>query len=179
MHGTQTFRVRSVVRLLLPAIAACAVTMGILLVATEAEGRYAVWIVGGVLLVGLGIGAWLTTRARLVITPETITYHGIGYRVRARWGDIVGHGRRVMGVQDVESLILRGSGLEMSGWMALVYRLMPAVMVTSALSGRPLPGNLQGLEDAIPVGMFDRDWRTGEIGGLVRGYAPEAFDTPV
>ncbi|MBX3029788.1 MAG: hypothetical protein KF809_06485 [Chloroflexi bacterium] len=179
MQGAQTFRVRSVARLLVPATAVCAVVVAILFLVTEAEARWAVLIVGGVLVVGLGIGAWITTRVRLVITPETITYHGMGYRVRAGWADLVGHGRRVMGIQDVESLIRRGSGLEMSGWMALTYRLMPAISVASVASNGPVPGGQQVPEDAIPVGMFDRGWRTGEIGALVRRYAPEAFDTPV
>jgi hypothetical protein len=67
----------------------------------------------------------------------------------------------------------------MSGWMSFTYRLMPFLQVVSALDGRYIPASLAGIEDAIPVGLFDHEWRTGELGSIIRGYAPAAIDTKV
>jgi hypothetical protein len=67
----------------------------------------------------------------------------------------------------------------MSGWMAFAYKLLPFAQVISMLDGRSIPASLSGIEDAIPVGMFDKDWRSGEIGAIVRSYAPRALDTEV
>ena len=175
----RTFRVRSVVRTLAPLIVTCLITLGILLAVTPAEDWSIVGIVGAVLLVSVGIAWWLIGRTRLEVTPEGITYQAIGYRVAGGWADVAGHGRRTLGASTYDALILRASGIELSGWMAFAYRLMPLAQVISALDGRYVPASLAGIEDAIPVGMFDTDWRTGEIGSVVRAYAPEAFDTPV
>ncbi len=173
----RTFRVRSVLRTLGPLLVTCVVTMGILLAITPSEDWWIVGIVGGVLLLSVGIAFWLMRRTRLDVSPAGITYHAIGYRVAGTWADITGVAERVMGASSYESLILRAPGIEMSGWMAFTYRLMPFLQVVSALDGRYIPASLAGLEDAIPVGMFDRDWRTGEIGSVVRSYAPAAVDT--
>lgn len=173
----QTFRVRSVLRTLGPLIVTCGMTMGILLAVTPTEDWSIVGIVGGVLLLSVGIAVWLMRRTRLDVSPEGITYHAIGYRVRGAWADVTGVAERVMGASSYESLILRGPGIELSGWMAFAYRLMPLARVVSVLDGRYIPASLAGIEDAIPVGMFDKDWRTGEIGAVVRSHAPAAVDT--
>jgi hypothetical protein len=175
-----TFRVKSMLRQLAPLLVTCAVTMVILLAVTEPEARIAVWATGGVLLVAIGIVAWLVTRTRLDIGPEGITYHAIGFRVVAAWDDLVGYGKRVMGVSEVECLVLRGSGMEVSRWLAAGYRLLPLASILSMFSGRPMSSErISDYADVIPVGVFDSDWRTGGIGALVRQYAPRAFDTPV
>lgn len=175
----RTFRVRSVLRTLGPLIVTCVVTLGILLAITPSADWWIVGIVGGVLLLSVGIAVWLMGRTRLDVSPEGITYHAIGYRVTGPWADVTGVAERVMGASSYESLILRKPGMEMSGWMAFCYRLLPFAQVISALDGRYIPASLAGIEDAIPVGMFDRDWRTGEIGSIVRSYAPTALDTAV
>jgi hypothetical protein len=166
------------VRTLGPLLATCVVTMVILLVVTPADEWSVVGIVGLVLLFGVGLSAWLVTRTRLEISPEGITYHAIGYLVRGRWDDVARVEKRVIGASDVESLILREPGIRMSGWMDLSYRFLPVAAVLGALQGRHVPATpLAQLADAIPVGTFDPDWRTGEIGALVRRYAPQAFET--
>lgn len=176
----RTFRVKSVTRQLGPLIVTSMVTVGILFAITEPEGRVAVAIVGAVLLFAIVFAGWLVTRTRLEVSAEGITYHAIGYRVVGRWEDVAGHGKRVMGASDIESLILRQPGIELSGWVAFAYRLLPAASVVALLGGRvPEPGGLGDVGDAIPVGMFDKDWRTGEIGSAIRSYAPEAFETQV
>lgn len=176
----KTFRVRSVLRQLGPLLVTCLVTMVILFAVTEPEGWFAVWATGAILLVAIGIVAWLVTRTRLDIGPDGIAYHAIGYRVVGRWDDVVGHGKRVMGVSDVECLVLRGPAIVMSGWLAAGYRLMPAASLVAVFSGRTVtPERIADYADVIPVGVFDPDWRTGEIGAMVRRYAPQALETQV
>jgi hypothetical protein len=85
-----------------------------------------------------------------------------------------------MGAQDIESLILREPGLQMVPWMQVGYKLMPAATVVSLLDGDSrvfVPRSMSNYTDAIPVGMFDKHWRDGEIGVLVKQYAPQAFET--
>jgi hypothetical protein len=171
--------VRSVLRTLGPLLVTCIVTLGILLAITPSEDWWIVGIVGGVLLLSVVIAIWLMGRTRLEMSPDGITYHAIGYRVAGAWTDVMGHAERVMGASSYDSLVLRTPGIELSGWMAVAYRLMPLAQVVSAFDGRYIPASLAGLEDAIPVGMFDKDWRTGEIGAIVRSYAPRALDTEV
>lgn len=176
----KTFRVRSMLRQLGPLLVTCLVTMVILFAVTEPEAWFAVWATAGVLLVAISIVAWLVTRTRLDIGPDGITYHAIGYRVVGRWDDVAGYGKRVLGVHDVESLILRTPSIEMSGWLAFSYRLLPVAAILAVFSGRVVvPERMADYADVIPVGVFDSDWRTGEIGAMVRQYAPAAFETQV
>ena len=175
----RTFRVRSMLRTLGPLLATCAVTLGILLAVTPSDEWWIVGIVGVVLLASVGIAAWLVTLTRLEVGPDGIAYHAIGYRVVGAWGDVTGYAERTSGMHTYEALILGRSGIEMSGWMDFTYRLMPFLQVVSALDGRYIPASMAGVEDAIPVGLFDRDWRSGDLGSIVRSYAPTAFDTKV
>lgn len=173
----QTFRINNPLRLLAPLILTSIVTLGILLAVTEQAARWTIWIVGGVLVFSVGIAAWLMTRTRLQISSDGITYHGIGYRVASTWSNLAGYGKRVMGAQDIESLILSEPGIELAGWLRLGYRLMPAAQLVALLDGRVIvPHSLRNYADAIPVGMFDHHWRSGEIGALVRRYAPQVFE---
>jgi hypothetical protein len=172
----RTFRVRSITRQVAPLIVVSIITIGLLLVITEPEGRIGVWFVAAILVLAVALAAWLVTRTRLEIGPDGVTYHGIGFRVRSRWDNVAGSAKRVMGMHDIDSLILREPGIELSGWMELGYRLVPAASVVAAMNGRVIPASLSGYEDAIPVGMFDGDWRRGEIGSLIRSYAPRALD---
>jgi hypothetical protein len=166
-------------RTLGPLLATCAVTMGILLAVTPSDEWWIAGIVGGVLLVSVGIAAWLLRLTRLDAGPDGIAYHAIGYRVAGAWADVTGYAERTSGMHTYEALILSRSGIEMSGWMSFAYRLMPLAQVVSALDGRYIPASLAGIEDAIPVGLFDHDWRSGELGSIVRSYAPGALDTKV
>jgi hypothetical protein len=177
---TQTFRINDPLRLLTPLLLTCVFTLGILLVVSEPDTRWTVWIVGAVLLVSVAIAAWLMTRTKLEISSDGVTYYGIGYKVASTWANVSGYGKRVMGAQDIESLILREPGIEMARWMQIGYKLMPAASLVSLLDGDSrvfVPRSLSNYADAIPVGMFDKDWQQGEIGALVKRYAPEAFET--
>jgi hypothetical protein len=174
----RTFRVRSPWRPLLPLVLFGGITIAILLAVTPAEEWVVVAVVALVLVFSGALGVWLMTRTRLDVGADGITYHAIGYRVTGQWADVTGWGKRVLGANDVESLILRGPRMQLSGWMAVLYQLMPVASVAALVSGHaPLASGLEGQTDAIPVGMFDPDWRAGEIGVLVRKYAPQAFET--
>jgi hypothetical protein len=176
MQDSRTFRVISPLRHLAPAFITCLVALGIVYFTLETDEKWIVGIVAGVMAVGLGLGLWLTTRTRLEITPQQIIYHGAGYRVRSSWDNITGCEMRVLGASDIECLILRKPGMEMSGWMSVGAKLMPAANVAAVLSGRPPDyTSIQSYANLIPVGIFDTNWRTGEIGALIAQYAPDAL----
>lgn len=173
----QTFRVSDPTRYLRTAVLVCVGTLILLFVIAEPDERWTVLIVAIPMALGLGLGWWLMTRTRLEIMPDEIVYHAIGFKVRSSWNNVEGWGKSVQGIHDIESLILREPGMELSGWMRAAYALMPAANVAALLSGRPVQVNqLDQSSSVIPVGMFDPAWRDGAIGALIRQYAPEAFD---
>ena len=176
----RTFRVLSTLRVMVPALVASVAALAVVFITLDAETYWIIGVIAAVLLVGLGLGAWLTTRARLEISPQQITYYAAGYLVRSSWNNITGWEKRVIGASEIDCLILREPGMEMGMWMRVGAKLMPAASIAGALSGRPI--NTNSLEDSaylIPVGMFDRTWRIGEIGRLIERYAPHVFqDNP-
>lgn len=174
----QTFRVREVLPLLGPAFLACVVAFGIVFFTLDSEMRGIIsLIIGGVLLFSLALCYWLMTITRLEITPDEIIYHAIGYRVRSKWKNIEGYGTRLQGALDLECLILREAGMELSWWMRFGYQVLPFVNIAALFSGQAyIPNQLNQYSGVIPVGMFDKGWRDGEIGSLVRQYAPKAYE---
>lgn len=173
------FRVSNPTRYLRTAALVCFGTLILLFLVTGSEeyGMLTIFFLGVVMAIGLGIGWWVMTRTRLELTPDEIVYHSIGYKVRSSWENVEGWGKRVQGVHDIDSLILREPGMELSGWMRAGDALMPVMNIAALLSGRPIRvSQLDSYSDVIPVGMFDQAWRDGEIGALVRQYAPGAYE---
>lgn len=177
---TQVFRVNSPTRLLTPVIGVSVVTVGVIFLASKPDERWIALVIGGVLLVSIAIAAWLVTRTHLDVSAREITYHAIGYRVRSSWGNLAGWGKRVQGAQDLDCLILREPGMELSGWLAIGYQLLPFMNVAALLTGRTVhDSQLDLYANVIPVGMFDRDWRGGEIGAAIQRYAPQAYENAI
>ena len=59
----------------------------------------------------------------------------------------------------------------------LGYQLLPLMNIISLLTGRSFqPNQLARYEGVIPVEMFDKNWRSGEIGRLIKQYAPQAYE---
>jgi hypothetical protein len=84
----------------------------------------------------------------------------------------------VQGSLELDCVLLREPGMEMAGWLRLGYQLLSFMNAASPATGRGYhPNQLSRYHNVIPVGMFDRDWQTGEIGSLVRRYAPQVFET--
>lgn len=175
--GKRTFRVSDPTRYLRSAVLVCVGTLILLFVISEPDERWISLIVAIPMAIGLGMGWWLMTRTKLEITPDEIAYHAIGYKVRSSWNNVEGWGKSVQGMHEIESLILREPGMELSGWMRVAYQLMPAANIAALLSGRPIQvSQLDRLSGVIPVAMFDQAWRDGEIGALIRQYAPQALE---
>ncbi len=173
----QTFRVRDPLPLLRPAFFACLLAFGVVFFVSEPETRGIVsGVLGGVLLFSLALGYWLMTITRLEISPEGIVYHAIGYRVRSSWGNVTGTARRLQGALELDCLMLREPGMELSWWMRLSYQLLPLMNIVALLSGHAYqPNQLDRYASVIPVEMFDRQWYSGEIGRLIQRYAPAAY----
>ncbi|HVU11481.1 MAG TPA: hypothetical protein VHD90_09395 [Phototrophicaceae bacterium] len=173
----RVFRIKSPFQQMRVAGIACVAALVIVFLTLPPADSWIILILGAVLLLALGIGYWFLTRTRLEISPQEIVYYGIGYAVRSRWSNIKGYGKRVFGAQTYEALLLTEPGIEVSGWMKLGYALMPVAEIASAAQGRIfIPEGLGEYQDAIPVGIFDGDWRSSELGALIKQYAPEAFD---
>ena len=176
----RTFRITSLLRMMTPGIGVCVLTVVILFVVLRPSERIFILPVAALLVLAMALAAWLSTRTRLVISPEGIAYYGIGYRVRSSWENVEGYAKRVMGVNSVECLILRQPGIELDRWLDLGYKALPVAQGAALATGQAVPRNhLNRYEDAIPVSLFAEDWRSSEIGVLVKRYAPQAFDNPI
>ena len=173
----RTFRVASPLKTLTPLILTAIFTVGLIYVISEPDARFAVWIVAAVLAFSVVFAYYLLSRTRLEVSSDGITYYAIGFRVRSTWDNLEGYGKRVLGAQSVESLILRKPGIEVSRWMQIGYNLMPAAQVAAAAQGRYLPSSrLSSYADVIPVALYSENWRSSELGALIKQYAPQAFD---
>ncbi len=174
----QTFRVREVLPLLRPAFFACVFAFVVVFLVMEEDTRWIVSaVLGGVLLFSLALCYWLMTITRLEVTPDEVIYHAIGYKVRSTWKNVEGYGERLQGAVDLECLILREAGIELSWWMRFSYQILPLMNIAALFSGQAyIPNPLNQYSGVIPVGMFDKGWRDGEIGSFVRRYAPGAYE---
>lgn len=178
-QSTHTFRVRDPLPMLRPAFFACLFAFGVVFLVSEPETRGIVsLILGGVLVFSLVLCYWLLSITRLEISPDGIVYHAIGYKVRSSWGNITGTARRLQGAVDLDCLILREPGMELSWWMRLSYQILPLMNVAALFSGHAYqPNELHRYEGVIPVEAFDKHWYSGEIGSLIKRYAPQAYET--
>ncbi len=178
--GRKTYRVSSPLKLLTPVILALVFTFVLLAVVSKPDERAFLPYLGIIFVIVLGIVYWFMSLTRLDVSSDGIIYYSVGYRVRSTWPNVQGYGKRVMGSHDVDCLILRESGLEMSRWMQIGLILQPVGRVAGALQGRYIGSvRMDNYAVWIPVGMYAEDWRNGELGEYVRRYAPEAFDNPV
>ena len=100
--------------------------------------------------------------------------------MRSTWDNLEGYGKRKMRSVTYEALILRQPNIERSSWVGASFFLMPKVEAAAPNGGKTsIPLVLAKYQDFIPVSMFARDWRSGELGALIKQYAPQAYDTPL
>lgn len=180
MNGRkQTYRVASPLKVLTPAILTLAFTFGLVFVVTKPDERAFIPYFGLLLVAVIGIVYVIMMQTRLEVSSDGITYFSIGYKVASTWGNVAGYGKRTMGSQDVDVLILREPGMDMSLWMRIGYMLYPVGQLAALAQGRTLISNVN-LDDYsvwIPVGMYAENWRESELGDFVKRYAPSAFET--
>ena len=178
--AVRTFRVASPLKRLIPLLLVSIFTVGLIYVVTDPADRFVVWILVAVLAFSVALAYGLMSRTRLVVSSDGIVNYSIGYNVRSSWGNIEGYGKRTLGSQTVECLILREPGIEVSRWMQIGYSLMPVAQVAAAAQGRVMiPQGLSGYSNVIPVALYAEDWRSSELGVLIKQYAPQAFDNPL
>src|SRR5664279_4872580 len=143
--NVQTFRYATPLKTLTPLIVTCVFTVGLIYVVSKPTERTALPFVIAVMVFSVALAWWLMSRTRLEVSSDGITHYSIGYNVRSTWDNVIGYGKRTLGSQTVESLILREPGIEVSGWMQLGYRLMPVAEIASAARGRYfVPRGLSG-----------------------------------
>jgi len=175
--AVRTFRVASPLKRLIPLIITCVFTVGLIYVVSKPSERTFIPFLVAVLAFSVALAYWLMSRTRLVVSSDGIVNYSIGYNVRSTWGNIEGYGKRTLGSQTVECLILREPGIEVSRWMQIGYALMPAAQVAAAAQGRVMiPQGLSGYSNVIPVALYADDWRSSELGVLIKRYAPQAFE---
>ena len=178
--AVRTFRVASPLKRLTPLLITCVFTIGLIYVVSKPDERAFFPFLIVVLAFSVALAYWLMSRTRLVVSSDGIVNYSIGYNVRSSWGNIEGYGKRTLGSQTVECLILREPGIEVSRWMQIGYALMPAAQVAAAAQGRYMPsGRLGSYASVIPVALYADDWRSSELGALIQRYAPQAFDNLV
>jgi hypothetical protein len=96
-------------------------------------------------------------KRRLLINPFGLAYRSYGSAtVRAIWADIESVGRYRWLWFPAEEGVFLSKG----AWMS-----------------NPLMGLYGRWYRFVPLTLFDPDWRTGEIGGLIRRYAPQLFES--
>ena len=99
--------------------------------------------------------------------------------MRSTWDNLEGYGKRKMRSVTYELLILRQPNIERSGWIGASFFLMPTVKAAAPNGGTTsIPITLAKYQDFIPVSMFAHDWRSSELGALVKQYAPQAYRHP-
>ncbi len=176
--GRKTYRVASPLKVLTPVMATLAFTLVLIAAVSKPQDRIVLPYMLVFFALVIAIVYWLMSRTRLEVSSDGITYYSIGYKVRSTWPNIEGYGKRLMGSQNVECLILRESGLEMSRWMQLGLILQPVGQVAGAIQGRTIHSvNMEDYAVWIPIGLYAENWRLSELGDTVKRYAPQAFDT--
>jgi hypothetical protein len=170
----QTFRIPTPWRYVAQPLVIMAVTMAIVWIAAPDVAPMVLTLLGAAMLLGLGLGVFGTYRARLEVSETEIVYYGWGYSVGSRWDNLVGYARRPMSIYSVESLILNAPGARFN---PILEAGLKVARWTRPRGGPHGMGLSEPDRVGIPVGMFDKDWRSGEIGAIVQRYAPTAYET--
>ncbi|MCC7206203.1 MAG: hypothetical protein IT323_02790 [Anaerolineae bacterium] len=171
----RTFRVHSLVRWLATPAIACAVIVAIIYFVSEPRDRVILpWMI---LILGIALGfvALLLYMVRLEISPDGILYGLPGIRVRTAWDNIEGYAFRSSASGQYTALVMRQPA-QISGWLTPLMGFSAAMPTIEGMRARRGIGEM---EKAIPISMFAADWRDGELGSLIRQYAPAAFDNLV
>jgi len=93
---------------------------------------------------------------RLVISPEGIEYHQVGYSICSTWNNVAQIGNMPAGRLTVEGLILHEPALYVGIWLSKVNYIQTR-------------GRL------IPLSLFKHNWLDNEIGQDIKQYAPHLF----
>lgn len=100
--------------------------------------------------------AYSAFQIRLVISPEGIEYHQVGYNVRTTWNNLAR-------IEKIRAGRIMVDGLTL-------YE--PALYVDKWLSGIKY---IQTRGQVIPLSLFKHDWLDSELGQDIKKYAPHLF----
>lgn len=157
-------------------LAIMAATLALVWIAAPDQAPVVLSSLAVIMLVGLGIGLWITSQVRLEVSDTEIVFRGWGYSVSSRWDNLLGYSRRPMGVYTVEALIPRSPGAQFHPFLEKALRIYR----WTSLRGGP---HGLGLSEpdwvGIPIGLFAENWRESDLGRIVQRYAPTAYETPV
>lgn len=171
----RTFRVHSMLRWLATPTIACVVILVIIFAVSEPRDRVILpWMVL-IMAIALGFAALMIYIMRLEISSEGILYGLPGMRMRTTWDNIEGYAFRTSASGQYTALVLRQPG-QLSGWMMPLLGLSTAMPTVEGMRARR---GKSEFEKSIPISMFAPDWRDGDLGALIRQYAPAAYDNLV
>ncbi|GAB3912171.1 hypothetical protein GCM10029964_119460 [Kibdelosporangium lantanae] len=98
-------------------------------------------------VVGVVLAVVLNRRHYLRITDSGLSVENRGYRVSLRWEDFAEVTRRRAGMFRVDALVFRVGHVEPTTRRKV-----------------PLRVHARGLDHVVRIGVYDRNWRTGEVG---------------
>jgi WD40 repeat protein len=113
---------------------------------------------------------------RLVIGPRRIEYYTFGYTIATNWSNLAGIGPMPGVIGKTEALLLHAPVDRLSGWYQTLLTAQPALNAVARASGRSYSAGSAALTQVIPVSLFEPDWRRGQIGELIRRFAPQVFE---
>ncbi len=131
------------------------------------------------ILIGVGLLAFGTIAgSRLVVAPEGLEYHTVGYSIRTGWDNLEKMGLVwTSWAAAMEGVVLKESAAKVSGWLEAFVIAQPLVIILSLFGGHGGSGGLnRGFTRVIPVQMFARNWQYSQLKHQIQQYAPQVFE---
>lgn len=139
----------------------CLALFALILILTQ-RNTYAFTVLGLLLiLLFVMICSFVYARNKifLIISPEGLEYHNIGYRIFASWSDVERIGLKSGGLIPVKGLMLEGLFLQRATFQGIRWMAWP------------------WHESFIPLAQF-MDWQRGDLREAIEQFAPHLFTEP-
>lgn len=157
--------------------------VGFFLVLGSIFGRSAGGIITGAIVAGFAfvlgfVGALTYTGARLIVAPEGVTYHTLGYTLSVPWDDVLGAATATYGGGTMEVLALRQNAITLHRSRHFGLGMPPlakSIALAHGQAGQDSEAVSDGAGYIIPVGLL-RAWETGELQREMKRYAPQLFE---
>jgi hypothetical protein len=170
----------SMLKAVFPPAAVCAVVLIVFVLLGRPEQ---VWYVFPMLILSALILAWtvwLNAQTVLELTQQGLVFNTAGFCIQAGWQDLAGCGRRLVGSNFIEVLVLKRPVMQIKPWLNKILEILPVLRVFVLAQGRCVsPDPEEEFQDIIPVGLFFGNWRNSTIGEMLQQYAPQVLTGPV
>lgn len=133
----------------------------VLVLATGGEGVSLIIAFVGTFAVMAVYFLYLSSRIRVITSPNGIEYHQQGYYLHATWENVESIGKVNFGRLEREGLFVRNALMKTTS----IYRILHGSAVYDVRSR------------FIPFTPLMPDWRDSELGLDILQYAPHVFDT--